>query len=107
MTRRAVPATASMGRPIARLLRAPPGAPEQLQIMYDKGLVARDEAQRSHLYEAAVEREPTERALIDDLATRAFGGSAATLALRALSARGASSEELSEIRRLLDGLEEE
>jgi BlaI family transcriptional regulator, penicillinase repressor len=77
-----------------------------LQIMHAKGLVTRDEAQRSHVYAAAVARDDTERGLVDDLARRVFGGSAGRLALRALSERAASPRELEEIRRLLDEAEE-
>lgn len=40
-----------------------------------------------------------------DLLTRAFGGSAETLVMRALSAKKASKEKLAEIRRLLNDLE--
>ncbi|MEN8376905.1 MAG: BlaI/MecI/CopY family transcriptional regulator [Gemmatimonadota bacterium] len=77
-----------------------------LQIMHEKGLVARDEGGRTHVYEATVNRESTERALLADLADRAFDGSAARLVMRALSARRASDAELEEVRRLLDELGE-
>jgi BlaI family transcriptional regulator, penicillinase repressor len=77
-----------------------------LQIMHAKGLVTRDESRRTHVYAAAVEREETEGGLVDELARRAFGGSAGRLVMRALSDRTASPEELAEIRRLLDAAEE-
>lgn len=77
-----------------------------LQIMHAKGLVTRDESRRTHVYAAAVEREETEGGLVDELARRAFGGSAGRLVMRALSDRSASAEELAEIRRLLDAAEE-
>ncbi len=76
-----------------------------LQIMHEKGLVGRDETMRTHVYEAAVEQEQTQNALVGDLVDRAFGGSASALVLGALSANPASREELAEIRRLLDQLE--
>jgi len=76
-----------------------------LQIMHEKGLVVRDESSRTHVYEAAVEREATEGKLVRDLAARAFGGSAARLVLRALEEAPATAEELEEIRALLDRLE--
>ncbi len=76
-----------------------------LQIMTDKGLVVRDETQRSHIYEAARLREVTQRQLIGDLLERAFDGSAGRLVLQALSAKEATQEELDEIRSLLDSLE--
>lgn len=76
-----------------------------LQIMHEKGLVERDESERSHRYRAAVAEQVTQRRLVGDLIDRGFEGSAGRLVLRALSARRATPEELSEIRRLLDELE--
>ena len=73
-----------------------------LQIMMQKGLVKRNEAERSHIYRAAVTEEQTQNRLVVDLLNRAFGGSAPQLVLRALSAKPASEAELSEIRALLD-----
>jgi BlaI family penicillinase repressor len=76
-----------------------------LQIMYGKGLVERDESQRSHLYRPAVAETATERRIVGDLIDRGFSGSPGRLVLRALAARQASPEELAEIRRLIDELE--
>lgn len=78
-----------------------------LQIMTEKGLVTRDESARAHVYTAAHAREETQGRLVDDLVSRAFAGSASKLVMNALSNRRASREELNEIRRLLDALEEE
>ena len=76
-----------------------------LQIMFEKGLVRRDESARTHVYEAGVAQDLTQNALVGDLVDRAFGGSASALVLGALSSKPASKEELAEIRRLLDELE--
>ncbi|MEO8591943.1 MAG: BlaI/MecI/CopY family transcriptional regulator [Candidatus Solibacter sp.] len=76
-----------------------------LQIMAEKGLVRRDEKQRAHIYHAARPQEWTQRQLAGDLLQRAFQGSASQLLLGALSARKASKEELTEIRRLLEKYE--
>ena len=73
-----------------------------LQIMTEKGLVSRDEADRTHIYHPRLSQEQTQRQLIRDLVDRAFGGSSSQLVLQALSAKRASAEELVEIRRLLD-----
>jgi predicted transcriptional regulator len=78
-----------------------------LQIMTEKGLVRRDEAARAHVYTAAVAEEQTQKRLVRDLLDRAFGGSAATLVMHALSARKASADERARIRALLDRLEED
>jgi predicted transcriptional regulator len=78
-----------------------------LQIMTEKGLVSRDERDRSHVYHAKLTEEQTQRQLVRDLLDRAFGGSASKLVMQALAARRASAEELSEIRRLIDGRADE
>src|SRR6185436_2613428 len=76
-----------------------------LQIMTDKGLVVRDESQRAHVYVPQLSEQRTQRQLLGDLADRAFGGSSAKLVLHALSDHPASTEELRDIRALLDELE--
>jgi predicted transcriptional regulator len=73
-----------------------------LQIMTEKGLVRRDEAERTHVYQAAYTEDQTQRQLVADLLDRAFGGSASKLVLQALAASKASPQELAEIRKLLD-----
>ena len=52
-------------------------------------------------YSAARPREWTQQQLAGDLLQRAFGGSAASLMLGALSAHRASPEELAELRQFL------
>lgn len=76
-----------------------------MQIMFDKSLVTRDDSQRSHVYKARQKEQTTQRMLVTDLLTRAFGGSTEKLVMQALSAKKASKEELAEIRRLLNELE--
>jgi predicted transcriptional regulator len=73
-----------------------------LQIMTDKGLVQRDESERTHIYHVRLSEEQTQRQLIRDLLDRAFGGSSSKLVMQALAAKRASAEELVEIRQLLD-----
>jgi len=73
-----------------------------MQIMAEKGLVTRDERDRSHVYAAKLPKDQTQRQLVTDLVDRAFGGSAAALVLQALSAHPASPSELGEIERLID-----
>jgi predicted transcriptional regulator len=76
-----------------------------LQIMTEKGLVRRDDSDRSHVYHARLTEEQTQRQLVRDLMDRAFGGSAAKLVVQALAGR-ASAEELSEIRKLIESRRE-
>lgn len=75
-----------------------------MQIMWEKGLVARDETERAHRYRAAFAEEQTQRQMVGDLLRRVFDGSAKNLVLQALSSERATASELTEIRRLLDEL---
>lgn len=78
-----------------------------LQIMTEKGLVDRDERDRTHIYRARASQEQTQRQLIRDLVDRAFGGSSSKLVLQALAARRASADELRDIRRVIDSARQE
>lgn len=73
-----------------------------LQIMAEKGLVRRDEAARTHVYEAAASEDDTQRQLVGDLLHRAFDGAAGKLVLRALEDGKVTPGELAEIRKLLN-----
>lgn len=75
---------------------------KQLQVMTEKGLVLRDESQRSHVYRAAIPEEETQAQLLDYLLHGAFGGSAKKLFMQALSTSKASEAELDQIRQMLD-----
>jgi BlaI family penicillinase repressor len=75
-----------------------------LQVMQEKGLVTRDESERSHVYAAAVPEAAVKKRLVADLVDRAFDGSAMGLVMQALSAKRASPDELREIRKLLDDM---
>jgi BlaI family transcriptional regulator, penicillinase repressor len=78
-----------------------------LQIMIEKGLVERDERDRTHVYRAKLSEETTQRQLVRDLVDRAFGGSSMKLVMQALATRRASAEELRDIRKAIDGARNE
>ena len=78
-----------------------------LQIMAEKGLVRRNETERTHVYQARLTEEQTQRQLVRDLLDRAFAGSASKLVMQALNAKRATPEELSEIRKLIEARREE
>ena len=80
---------------------------KMLQIMTDKGLVERDDSVRPQIYTARLTQEQTQQQLIKDLLARAFDGSAKRLVMQALAVKKASDEELADIERLLDKLEED
>jgi predicted transcriptional regulator len=72
-----------------------------MQIMLDKRLITRDDAERAHIYAAAYSQDHTQRQLVRDLLDRLFDGSAAQLVMQALAAKKTSPEELRAIRRVL------
>jgi BlaI family penicillinase repressor len=77
---------------------------KQMQIMLAKGLLKRDDAERSHVYRAAAAAEKTQGKMVSELMERAFSGSASQLVMRALSVKPTSAKELAEIRSLLDSM---
>jgi predicted transcriptional regulator len=76
-----------------------------LQIMTAKGIVRRNETQRAHVYEAGLPAEQTKRQLAGDILQRVFEGSASQLMMHALAGKRTSSQEIEEIRHLLDEYE--
>ena len=77
-----------------------------MQIMHEKGLVKRDESMRTHIYQAAVNKEKTQKHLLSKMIENLFGGSSTQLVLQALGNGEvkASKEELDKIQQLLDNL---
>lgn len=71
-----------------------------MQVMHAKGLLSRDESERSHVYTAVHERDALQTSLLKDLMQRAFSGSAASLVVAALKS-GISKKERAEIEKLL------
>jgi len=76
-----------------------------MQIMFEKGLLKRNDDQRSHIYSAAVAKEETQQAIVGNVIDTAFGGSSAQLVMQALGGKKASKEEIDEIRKFLDDME--
>lgn len=77
-----------------------------LQRMTDKELVTRRQEGRAHLYRPAVGREKTERRVARSFLEQTFGGSIEALLQSALPTGRARADEIEEIRRLLDHLED-
>jgi len=75
-----------------------------MQIMHEKGLVKRDDSFKTHIYQAAVTREKTQKHLLGKMINTLFGGSPTELVLQALGNHKASPAELEEIQQLLNNL---
>lgn len=74
---------------------------KMLTIMAEKGLLVRDESERSHTYRAVHAEPVVQASLLKDLMRKAFSGSALTLVQRALDDNVASAEDLDAIGKLI------
>ena len=75
-----------------------------LQIMFEKGLVTRDDSNKTHIYQPAVTRQKTQKQFLDKMINTLFAGSSTQLVLQALGSQKASKDELEEIQKYLDNL---
>ena len=73
-----------------------------MQIMTGKGLLDRDDSERSHVYRPAVPQEHAQSQMAADLMERAFSGSLRSLVVGALGGRRATKKELAELRELIE-----
>lgn len=73
-----------------------------MQVMVGKRLLARDDAQRSHVYRPLLKPEATGRQMMGRLLDRVFAGSTSALVQQALDVGQVDQAELTEIRRLID-----
>lgn len=78
---------------------------KQMQIMTERGLLIRDESERSHVYRPKQKAETTQRGIVKDVIARVFSGSTDQLVMRALSATKATPEQIAQIRKMLDDME--
>ena len=77
-----------------------------MQIMNEKGIVKRDDSMRTHVYQAAVNKERTQKHLLNKMIDSLFGGSPTQLVIQALGDNNhkASAEEIEQIQALLNSL---
>jgi BlaI family penicillinase repressor len=75
-----------------------------LQIMHEKGLVKRNDSGKTHIYQAAVSREQTQKQMLGKMMDTLFGGSTTQLVMHALGNKAPSADELNEIQQMLDNL---
>jgi len=75
-----------------------------LQIMFEKGIVTRDDSAKTHIYQAALNRKKTQKQFLDKMIDGLFAGSSTQLVLQALGNQNASKSELDEIQKYLDDL---
>lgn len=80
---------------------------KMLQIMFEKGLVERNEEQRAHVYRARIKQNETGKQMLDEVINKVFGGSALRLVQQVLENEQTSAEEMREIRQMIRQAEKE
>ena len=75
-----------------------------LQIMFEKGLVSRNDSSKTHIYTPIVTKQSTQKQFLDKMIHTLFSGSSTQLVLQALGNQKASKDEIEEIQKYLDNL---
>jgi predicted transcriptional regulator len=75
-----------------------------MQIMFEKGLVKRDDSSKTHIYEPAISKQRTQKQFLDKMINTLFAGSSTQLVLQALGNQKSTKDELEEIQKYLDNL---
>lgn len=76
-----------------------------MQIMYEKGLLVRKDDAKTHIYTSAIKKESVQKQVVGKMINRLFKGSPAKLVMHALGNYHASEEEILEIKKYLDQME--
>lgn len=75
-----------------------------MQIMFEKGLVKRNDSSKTHIYQAIASKEKTQKHMLGKMIDTLFGGSPTQLVMQALGNHKASKEELDAIQQMIDNL---
>jgi predicted transcriptional regulator len=78
-----------------------------MQIMFEKGLVSKNAEGKQHIFEAKIGEEDTQKSLLNRFIDSTFQGNAMSLVMQALGNHHASEEELSELKKLIQQLEQD
>jgi predicted transcriptional regulator len=80
---------------------------KMMQIMTEKGLLTRDTAQRSHVYAPVLLPDDVQSNMLDHVLKTVFRGDRSKLVLQALGNHEVTPEELSELKAIINKMEEE
>ena len=73
-----------------------------MQIMHQREFIGREASGQTHVYHALILQNDTQSVLLDSFLKRAFGGSALRMVMKALGNYDASSDELEEIKKMIE-----
>jgi len=77
-----------------------------MQIMFEKGLLTRDDSARTHIYAAAISEASGQKQALSKIIDSMFSGSSTSLVMQALGNYKPSDQEIDEIKAYLDGLQQ-
>ena len=77
-----------------------------MQIMYEKGMLRRDEKNMTHIYSAVLEEQQTKKVVLDKFVDSLYNGSVKNLMLELLGNEKTSTKEWEKIKELLNKLED-
>lgn len=77
-----------------------------MQIMFEKGLLTRDESARTHIYTAVISEARGQQQALDKIIDSVFKGSATKLVMQALGNHKPSVQEIDAIKAYLDTLKQ-
>ena len=80
---------------------------KQMQIMFEKGLLKRDDSAKTHIYSPANSEKIIQEKIMSNLVDKVFAGSTEKLVMRALSSKKVSADELLRIKSLIAQKENE
>lgn len=78
-----------------------------MQIMFEKGLVLRDNSAKTHIYMPNISKEETQSRFLGKMITNLFGGSSSQLVMQALGSQAPTKKELDEIQQYLNNLKKQ
>ncbi len=78
---------------------------KMMQLMHEKGILSRNESSRSHVYDTNIKKYQAQNALIDNLLSSAFEGSAMKMVMQALGNKRTSKDELQKIKEYINSIE--
>ena len=79
---------------------------KMLSVMLEKGLLKRDDDVRPQVYRPAVAQQKTQKRILKDVIDKVYEGSVHSLMMHVLSTKKATREEIDELRRLIDEMEQ-
>ncbi|MBS1598502.1 MAG: BlaI/MecI/CopY family transcriptional regulator [Bacteroidetes bacterium] len=77
-----------------------------MQIMYEKGMLHRDEKNMTHIYSAALEEQKTKKVVLDKFVDSLYDGSVKNLMIELLGNQKTSNKDWDKIKELLKKLDD-